>query len=61
MRNDPYYLEAVKNVVLIRRDAPKPPNEHWAVELPAQASPMKYMFNYLSHNKHDHASLDQVD
>jgi hypothetical protein len=46
--NDLYSGEAVKNVVLLRRDAQKTANEYNAVQLPAQASSIKHIFNHLT-------------
>ena len=60
--HDLSYRDAVKSVVLLRRDAHKPNNEHNVVEVPApkkiktkdgsissQDFTRKYLFNYLIH------------
>ncbi|KAM0873844.1 hypothetical protein ACQ4PT_037813 [Festuca glaucescens] len=58
--NDLYSGEAVKNVVLLRRDAQKPANEYNAVQLPAQASSIKHIFNHLTQST-PHTAPAQVN
>jgi hypothetical protein len=58
--NSAYTGEAVKNVVLLRRDAQKPANEYNAVQLPAQASSIKHIFNHLTKST-PRPSPDQVN
>jgi hypothetical protein len=50
INNDSAFLEAVKNVVLLRRDSQKPANE------PAQSSSVKTIFNYLTNSTPHHSS-----
>jgi hypothetical protein len=47
MNYDSFYREAVKNVVLLKRDAQQPANEYTAFQQPEQPSLVKFMFNYL--------------
>ena len=58
--NDSAYGEAVKNVVLLRRDAQKPANENNAVQPPAQTSSIRQIFNYVQRNT-PRSSPDQVN
>ncbi|XP_051208114.1 uncharacterized protein [Lolium perenne] len=60
IHNDSAYGEAVKNVVLLRRDAQNPANEYNTVHLPAEASSIKYMYNYLKRSTPG-TSPDKVD
>jgi hypothetical protein len=60
IHNDSAYGEAVKNVVLLRRDAQNPANQYNTVHLPAEASSIKYMYNYLKRSTPG-TSPDKVD